>query len=409
MPGDNSLSGKPLHLAQIISMVMAVGMAIFQMVTAYTGPLPAIQQRAIHLCFALVLIFLNFPIRRSDSSSIFDRILNAALIILAVISCLYLVIDYRALSFRVGRHTPTDFWIGAIGIVLVLEAARRTTGWALTSVAIGCLAYGLFGQYAPGVLQHRGYSLERLVTQLFMDPVDPVGVFGIALGVSASMVFVFILFGVFLMNTGAGELFLNTGKALFGRLRGGPAKMAAIASGLFGSVSGSASANVVVTGSITIPMMKRLGYQPAFAGAVEAAASTGGMIMPPIMGATAFLIADTLGIPYLAVVKAAAIPAILYYLSIYVAVDLEAGKLGLTGLRDEEVAGAKKAISSVVHMVVPLLILIYMIVVKHYSPTYAAFWSIIATFAFSFLRSSTRLNLKKLIDTLVQGSLFRIS
>ena len=232
--------------------------------------------------------------------------------------------------------------LGMITTLLVLEATRRTAGMAMPLVAIGFILYGFIGPYMPGILNHPGIPLNQFIgmNYLFTE-----GIFGVPLGVSASFVIIFIIFGAFLEDSGGGKLFIDLACAFFGSVRGRPAKIAIFSSGLFGTISGSAVANVVGTGTFTIPMMKRIGYRPHFAGAVEAVASTGGMIMPPVMGAAAFIMAEIVGVSYVSVCIAAALPALLYYFSLFVFIDLEAAKTGLKGIPRKEKPRVSRGVS----------------------------------------------------------------
>ncbi|HKM39728.1 MAG TPA: TRAP transporter fused permease subunit, partial [bacterium] len=294
-------------LAVIVSLI-AIGASLFHLYTAYFGAFFALIQRDIHWLFMGVLIFLLYPATRKsprDKLPWYDVICIAAVLYAG----LYILIDMHNIVLRAGDPTSTDIVLGIITVLLVLEASRRTIGWALPIVAISALLYAYFGPYMPGLLAHKGYSLRRIFPYQFLTTE---GIYGTPLGVSATFVYLFILFGSFLDKTGAGKFFIDLAFALTGSSQGGPAKSAIVSSGLLGTVSGSSVANVVTTGTFTIPLMKRVGYEPHFAGAVEAAASTGGQITPPVMGAAAFIMAEVLGVPYIEVAAAAAIPAILY-------------------------------------------------------------------------------------------------
>ena len=308
--------------------ILAIAFSCFHIYTAFFGTLDAHLQRAVHLSFVLTLVFLLYPMSERGSR---ERIrwwdLVPAALSLAAIG--YLVLFYREIVTRAGIMTPTDVLFGVVGIVLLFEAARRVLGLPMVIIAAVFVVYALWGEVFPDVLAHRNVTVPQLVNHLFFT-IE--GVFGIPLGVSATFVFMFLLFAAFVETTGIGRLFIDLGNAIAGWASGGPAKVAVITSALEGMVEGSSVSNVVGSGSFTIPMMKKLGYQPEFAGAVEAAASTGGQLMPPIMGAAAFLMAEFLNIPYLEVAKAAAIPAVLYFTGIFAGVHLEAKKLGLRGM-----------------------------------------------------------------------------
>jgi len=290
--------------------------------------------------------------------------------------------------------------MGGITILLVLEATRRAIGPELPIVVIVFLLYAYFGPYMPGYFAHRGYSLERIIEHLYMQTE---GIFGIPLGVSSSFVFLFILFGAVLNKTGMGKFFIDLSMALAGHTTGGPAKVAVIASGFVGSISGSSVANVVTTGSFTIPLMKSIGYKKDFAGAVEAAASTGGQIMPPVMGAAAFVMSEFLQIPYIKIAAAAAIPAIIYYAAVMIMVHLEACKNGLKGLPRERLPKAKQVLKEKGHLILPLLGLVYLMV-RGYTAIFAAFWAIVMSLAASMIKKETRLNLKNFFGAFEDGA-----
>lgn len=286
--------------------------AVFQLYTAIFGVLDAHLQRTVHLCFGLSLIYLLYPARAKWSRKAMHPA-DVIFALLSVFATMYLVVEYDQLVLRAGMNTGTDIVIGLLGVVLVFEAARRTVGWPMITVALVFLAYAFAGPYMPGIMAHRGVGFDELVSHLYFTTE---GIFGVPMGVSSTFIYLFILFGAYLEATGLGKFFIDLANALAGWAVGGPAKVAVLSSGLMGTVSGSSVANVAGTGSFTIPMMKKLGYRPSFAGAVEAAASTGGQLMPPVMGAAAFLMAEFVGVPYINVVKAAVIPAILYYTGI---------------------------------------------------------------------------------------------
>ncbi len=297
--------------------------SLFQIYTGIFGTLDAMIQRCIHLSFGLCLVYLLCPTKKEWIKDGKFHWLDVGLAILAMVPPVYILVNYQQLILRAGTVTPLDTVIGTLGIVMVIEAARRIVGLPIVIVVLCFLGFGFFGPYMPGPLAHRGLSLQQMVGHLFFTTE---GVFGIPLGVSSTFIFLFILFGAFLEKTGLGKFFIDIANAIAGWASGGPAKVAVLSSALQGTISGSSVANVVGSGSFTIPMMKKLGYHKNFAGAVEAAASTGGQLMPPIMGAAAFLMAEFVGIPYMEVVKAAVVPAILYFLGVFLGVHFEAKK-----------------------------------------------------------------------------------
>ncbi|RYD05942.1 hypothetical protein N752_06770 [Desulforamulus aquiferis] len=342
---------------------IAISFSLFQLYTAMFGVLDAHLQRAAHLSFGLALVYILYPTRRSwcrNSMHWFD----ALLAVVATSMPLYIIVFYKDLVMRSGIVTPTDMVIGVLGVFLVMEAARRVVGWPIVIVASVFLAYAFAGPNIPGVLAHQGVSLKHLVGHLFFTTE---GIFGIPLGVSATFIFLFILFGAYLEKTGLGKFFIDLANAVAGWASGGPAKVSVLSSGLMGTVSGSSVGNVAGTGCLTIPMMKSLGYRPQFAGAVEAAASTGGQLMPPIMGAAAFLMAEFVGIPYINVVKAATIPALLYFIGIWICVHLEARKYGLKGIPRNQLPQVGKLILERGHLAIPLVAIIYLLI-SGYTP-----------------------------------------
>lgn len=383
---------------------IAVAMAVFHLVTAGIFPMVTSKHRAVHLAFALVLIFFMYPAsKKSDQKNptIFDYVLA----ILGAVGAGYLVVMFDAIAQRGMTSTSMDLVMGLITMVIVLEAARRSIGRELPILALIFLAYAYLGPHLPGALAHRGYSLQTLIEQMYLGSE---GIFGIALGVSASYIFLFILFGAFLNGTGMSGFFTNASMALAGHKPGGPGKVAILASGSLGMINGSAVANVATTGVFTIPLMHSVGYRKSFAAGVEAVASTGGQIMPPIMGTAAFIMAEFLGIPYTEVVIAAIIPAALYYVALWFMVHYEAVKTGLRGIPKDQLPDFKKLFKQRGHLLLPIVLLMYMLF-DGYTPVYAAFYSIIATYLISFLRKETRMDMKTLFKTLEEGAKGAIS
>ena len=386
-------------LAGKLVAAFAISFTVFQLYTAVFGVFDAMIQRSIHLAFGLSLIFLLYPTSKKWRR---DRIhpLDAVLSVLGALSPLYIVVFYQALVARSGTATPLDIAFGIVGILLVLEAARRVVGVPIVVIAVLFVAYAFAGPYIPGTLGHRGADFETLVQHLYFTTE---GVFGIPIGVSSTFIFLFILFGAYLEKTGLGQLFIDLANAVAGWAAGGPAKVAVLSSALMGTVSGSSVANVVGTGSFTIPMMKKLGYKPEFAGAVEATASTGGQLMPPIMGAAAFLMAEFTNIPYRRIIGAAAIPALLYYFGVWAGVHFEAKKLGLKGIPREELPKFKRIMLDRGHLIIPLIAIIYLLVAG-FTPMKAALWAIILSIVASWLRKSTRISLKDIVKGLESGA-----
>lgn len=373
--------------------------AAFQLYTATFGILDAHLQRAIHLAFGFLLIFLLYPTRKSWSKTKMNP-LDVLFAIVGACSSMYIVVNYNELVLRAGMNTETDFIVGLIGTVLVFEAARRVVGWPMIIVAFVFLLYAFFGPYVPGIMAHRGVGLEEMFDHLFFTTE---GIFGTPMGVSSTFIYLFILFGAYLEATGLGKFFIDLANAIAGWAAGGPAKVAVLSSGLMGTVSGSSVGNVAGTGSFTIPMMKKLGYRPAFAGAVEAAASTGGQLMPPVMGAAAFLMAEFVGVPYFDVVKAAVIPAMLYYIGVWLGVHYEAKKFGLKGTPRDQLPKFKDLFLEKGHLAIPLIVIIYLLV-SGYTPMRAALAAIALSIVCACLRKSTRISFKQVIQGLIDGS-----
>lgn len=357
--------------------IVAVLMTLFQLYTAWFGAYIASTQRATHVAFALVIAFLLFkPLARIEQTRTpwYDWIMIG----LAIFSYGYFSIFGREISQRFAFVTPLttlQFVVGLIALVILLEATRRVIGNALLIIVLVLLAHTLFGANLPGGLAHRGFTLEGVVEQLFFTTS---GVFGIPLGVSATFIFIFILFGKLLEGTGGGKFFLDVALAAMGRYRGGPAKTAVVGSSLMGSISGSAVANTATTGSFTIPLMKNTGYSRTFSAAVESVASAGGQIVPPIMGASAFIIASFLGVPYGEVALAAVIPAIIYYVSVFTQVDFRSSQRGLRGLDSAETPSFWPVLKGGFLYFVPLVTIIYMLV-SGSSAMRAGLFAIIAT------------------------------
>lgn len=378
---------------------LAITFSVFQIYTAAFGVLDAMIQRSIHLAFGLCLIFLLYPARASWPR---DRVhpVDIMFSILGAAAPMYIVIFYQELVKRAGLVTTTDYIIGVIAIILILDAVRRVVGWPMVGVAVMFILYALFGRQLPGALAHRGVDLPTLVQHLFYTTE---GIFGIPLGVSSTFIFLFILFGAFLEKTGLGQLFIDLSNAVAGWAAGGPAKVAVMASALEGTVSGSSVANTAGSGSFTIPMMKKLGYRPEFAGAVEATASTGGQLMPPIMGAAAFLMAEFIGVPYVRIVQAAIIPSLLYYFGVWTQVHFEAKRLGLKGMSKDELPKIGAVLKERGHLLIPLLALIYLLA-KGYTPMRAALVAIVLTVGCAILKENTRISVADILEGLEKGA-----
>ena len=365
--------------------------AVFHLFGAGFSPFTALVQRPVHLALMASLAFLGVGVRalpRSKWGWAFNAVFGAVLV-----SCaLYLVSQNEALVARSGSPTTLDLATGAVLVAGVLLLARRATGWGLVVVATGALSYALAGPWLPGFLAHRGYGPGRLIEQLYLSTE---GIWGVPLGVSADFVYLFVLFGAFLDVAGGGGLLIALADRVAGRTRGGPAKTAAVASAFMGSLSGSAVANVVTTGTFTIPLMRRSGFRRFFAGAIEAAASTGGQLMPPVMGAGAFILATWTNIPYATVALSAAIPALLYYAALLWAIHFRATKVGLEG----SAKGRSEEIARRIHLLVPVLIIVLMLALGR-SPMRAAFWGVITSVLAAYAFPHTRPGLAKIARSL---------
>ncbi|MEK3887345.1 TRAP transporter permease [Bacillus sp. FSL K6-3431] len=386
-----------------LSVVVFFGLLAFSVFQLYASISQAIPRQillSIHLGFALSLIFILFPANRKSKKkntvAWYDYIF--ALLSVGVGAYWPLMID--TIVNRVGILTTLDLTVGTIAILLTLEATRRAVGMPITIIATLFMAYAYFGQSMPGFLGHRGLNFESLVNTMFFTSQ---GILGTPLYVSATFIFLFLLFGAFLVKTGVGQYFNDLALSFAGRRVGGPAKVAIFSSALQGTISGSSVANVVTSGSFTIPMMKKLGYRKEFAGAVEAAASTGGQIMPPVMGAAAFLMVEFIGgISYWEIAKAAAIPAILYFSGIWIMTHFEAKRVGLEGLPKEQLPNRRDVLSKV-YLLIPI-ILVMVLLMSGVSVMRAALWSIVGTIVVSAIRRDTRIGFKQMVEALVDGA-----
>ncbi len=348
---------------------IAIAFSAFQLTMAAFHPLSSQVIRAIHVGFVLLLVFTLFPPMANKTGWLggMGRSLGWALGLIGFSSGLYQWVFEAELTQRSGDLTQADWVIGTVTIALVFEAARRVMGWGLPLICGLFLAYGMFGQYLPGAFAHRGYGLDQIVGVLGFGTE---GIYGTPTYVSSTFIFLFILFGSFLEQAGMIRLFNDFAMGTVGHTRGGPAKVSVISSGLMGTINGSGVANVVTTGQFTIPLMKRFGYSPAFAGGVEATSSMGGQIMPPVMGAVAFIMAETINVPYLAIVQAAIIPAILYFVTAFWMVHLEAGRKGLVGLPKEECPNPWTAVRERWYLLLPLVGLVALLF-SGYTPMFS--------------------------------------
>jgi len=375
---EEGLGGRQPHgWTRFLVPVVAVAWSLFQVSIASWLLIDSTYARAIHLAFALMIVFLNVPMLKKKIwkfSYFAERhrisLLDFLLGLVAAFAALYIVIDYEGLAMRIGSPTGTDLVVGAVLVLLLLEASRRVIGPALPIICLGFIIYAFLGPHMPSVIAFKGVSLNRFMGQMTMSTE---GIYGIPLYVSARIVFLFVLFGAMLDRAGGGRYFIQLALSILGGFKGGPAKAAVMGSGLSGLVSGSSIANIVTTGTFTIPLMKKVGYPAKKAAAIEVAASTDGQLAPPIMGAAAFIIAEYVNVPYVEVIKAAAIPAFASYAALFYITHIEASKLGLIGIPRRELPPFWKTLVSGAHFLIPLFMLLYELIVVRHTPDTAAF------------------------------------
>lgn len=357
--------------------VIGVIFAIFQIYTAYVGPYIALIQRSVHVCFGLVVCILYYRMEREkvEIQPLWSYLMDLLEIILSIAITVYVCLSLKRLVFETGFASPTDtdIILGYIIILIMIDVCRKATGWVFTYTVIGFIAYGLLGQYIPGAMGHGGYTLSNFSAVLF---VNPLGIYGSITGTSATVIAIFFLFGSVMLATGAAKGFLTLALYVAGRLTGGGAQVATISSAMFGMINGSAAANAATIGAFTIPMMKRRGYPPHFAAGVEAAASTGGQITPPVMGAGVFIMAEIIGVPYIQIAKMAALSAFLYYLGIMITIYIEAKKRNIPVLKKEDIPKIRTVWVELITLLVPVSVLVYLIVMR-YTPRYAGFWGLV--------------------------------
>ena len=373
--------------------VISTAWALFQLALPRFIILDSITIRAVHLAFAITLVFLTYPLRTKHGlgseflhSANYIWLVDYTLAGLACFSVLYIVLDWTGISMRAGLPIWRDIVVSVILIILVLEASKRVIGSALTVIVLLFTIYAFLGPYMPSLFAFRGVTLRKYLSQVALSTE---GIYGIPLDVSANTVFLFVLLGSMLDKAGAGRFFNDLAVSLLGRFKGGAAKAAIVSSGLTGLVSGSSIANVVTTGTFTIPLMKKVGYPAKIAAATEVAASTNGQLMPPIMGAAAFIIAEYLSVPYIDVIKAAAVPAFVSYFALFYITHLEASKLGMKGLAKSDIPRFLSVLKSGFYYLVPLIVLIYELVVMRHSPKLAAFNAILVLMVIIFVQELT--------------------
>jgi TRAP transporter 4TM/12TM fusion protein len=396
---EEGISRKPKGPSKYVIPTIAVTWSLFQLSIPSWLVLDSTFIRAIHLGFAMLIVFLNYPLFKKTHFGLkyFSQkdkipVLDYIIAVVACLSALYIAIDYSGMTTRYGAPITRDIVIGLTLVVLLLEASRRVIGPALSVIATFFCAYAFLGPYMPDVIAFKGVSLSRFMGQMTMSTE---GIYGIPLDVSATIVYLFVLFGAMLDKAGAGHYFIQLALSLLGRYKGGPAKAAVLGSGLTGLVNGSSIANIVTTGTFTIPLMKKVGYPPTKAAAVEVAASTDGQIAPPIMGAAAFIIAEYVNVPYIDVIKAAAIPAFASYAALLYITHIEASKAGLRGMPKEELPLFFKTLISGLHYIIPVLFLLYQLVIARHTPERAAFEAVCAMAVIMLLQRPVKAYLNK--------------
>jgi TRAP transporter 4TM/12TM fusion protein len=382
--------------------IAAIAASLYHLYIGFVGVRQPIHHRAVHLAFILFIAFLLSNTKKDTQNSKVGLVLNYICSLLAVGVAVYVSLNVDRIMTRfpmADTFTNFDMFFGVVILLLVLEMTRRTIGWPLVLVCLTFLLYAFLGPHIPGVMYHSGYSIRRIVEYMFFTME---GIYGMPIAVASTYVYLFVLFGVFLSKSGGGDFLIDVAKAIAGKASGGPAKVAIFASGFMGMISGSAVGNVVTTGTITIPMMKRAGFKPVFAGAVEAVASTGGQIMPPLMGVAAFLLAEVTGIPYSKVAISSLFPAILYFLSLYMVIHFSSKKQDIKALTDD-IPNIGPVLRQGGQFLLPPLVLIYLLI-RGYPMIQIALWTIILTWLVSFVRSNTRMSLSKLLDALESGA-----
>jgi len=385
--------------------IIGIAMSLFHIYGLVIKPITPWILYCGHIGFGVILCIVLYSASEKASQKhipVYDLILMA----LTVFAVVYMIIEMKGLVYRIGiAPTTLDLVVSIIVISFTLEVTRRVCGNVLPLIAIIFLLYAHFGNYLPGLLGHRGYSWDKIFS--YMIGLD--AIFSTPIGASARMVFLFVVFGAFLRASGAGDFFMDLALSLAGSGRGGPAKVAVLSSALFGTVSGNSVANVVSTGNFTIPLMKSIRYKPAFAGAVEAVASTGGQIMPPILGSAAFIMAQLIGVPYLRIVTASIIPALLYFVTVFLMVDLEAVKYNLKGMDKKDLPVFKEVMLKQGLLILPLLVLIYVLSVVKASPIRAAMWAITTTVVVTWIQKGKKMGVKGILDALSEGAISSIS
>lgn len=380
----------------LIFSILAIGLSIFHLYTAGFGTLSSWSQRSIHVIWALLLIFLIFPFRKGKKFGVIDIII----VLLTLVESVYIIFDAQGIQARQGAPNTNDLIFGTLFIALVLEATRRTNGLLMAFIGLFFIGYIFLGPYFPGALAHPGARYGKMVDQMFNGTL---GIFSDPIYVSSTVLILFVIFGAFLMRSGGGQFFTNFAFAALGNRTGGPALSAVGSSALVGTITGNGAANAAITGSFTIPLMKKLGYSPRFAAAVEAVASQGGQIMPPIMGASVFIMAEATGVPYIKLALYALIPAMIYFLIASFIVYFHAKKLELAGIPKEQLPRLWEILLKQSYLFIPILAIIAMMVIG-YSPMKAGFYAIILTFLLSWISKNTRMKLLAVLGALESGA-----
>jgi TRAP transporter 4TM/12TM fusion protein len=387
----------------MVVFLVAVGIALFHLYTAWQGALVTLVHRAVHTTVILSLVFLLYPFwdkSRKDKPTLIDWGFSIVSLVLGG----YIFFNYNEIVLRAGMPNTTDVVFGIIAILVLMEAARRIVGKEIVFLAALFLAYAYFGPKLPSIIAHRGYNITQIAEYMYLSTE---GIFGIAIGVSSTYIFLFILFGAFLTSSGMGQFFNDLAMAIAGSSKGGPAKVAVVSSGFLGSINGSAIANVVTTGAFTIPLMKKIGYKNEFAGAVEATASCGGQILPPVMGAAAFIMAEYLGVAYITIAISAIIPAFLYYLGVIMMIHFRASRRGLEGLPKSDLPRLFDVLKERGYLLIPIIVLVYMLV-NGRTPINAAFFSILMTIGLNLIvriiKKDTKGMFMDIIDSLEKGT-----
>lgn len=380
--------------------IMCILVSCYHLYCAAFGSPLVLVHRSIHVAMMLAMTFIMYPMcSKSDHAK--PSILDWIFVVLSFAAPIYMATDYLGIVERAGNANSMDMYMATLLVVLVLEASRRVSGNTLSVLSIVFIVYGLYGRSMPSLFMHRGYDWLSLSNHFFANTE---GIYGTSVDVAASYIFLFILFGCVMQKCGMGQFFNDIALALAGHTKGGPAKVSVIASGFLGSINGSAVANVVTTGAFTIPLMKKTGYSKEFAGAVESAASVGGQLLPPIMGAAAFIMAEMLSVKYSQIIVWAAIPALLYYLGIIIQVQLRASKDGLKGLPKDQLPKAGEVMKKQGHLLLPVIFLLYMLFFSGTTVIYSAVLTIVVTIVVSMFRKETRMSVNDFIDALALGA-----